>query len=204
MAESKPKVDPLAEPFRIFYAKSDESTTIDMANWSVESVRYILAYGLTQQADAASSVPTSHIVDGRRVAMDGEDLAKARTAAAKAINARLNDLREGKVPTGGGGGAPLTDLVRATRQVTKDFLVANGWKVGAADKAVTKDAAAAFAELVKAKLLEKAAKDDKVAVDKESIAKATAANWAKHIVPAAQTLADAWAKARSATGELEL
>lgn len=192
MATPKPEVvNPLAESFRIYYAKSDESITIDPSKWSVEAIRYIFAYGLTQQADAASSVPTSHIVDGRRVAMEGDDLAKARAAASKAIHGRINDLRDGKVPSGGGGGAPLTDLVKATRQVTKDFLVANGWKAGAADKAVTKDAAAAFAELCRSR--------------KSDVTEAAiAANWAKHIVGPSQSLADAWATARAATGELEL
>ena len=183
--------NPLAESFRTYYAKFDDSVTTDVSKWPEASIGYVFAYGLTQMADAASAIPTTHVVEGRRVAMEGEELTKAQAAARKAIMARLAELAKGNVPAGGGGGAPLTDLVRATRHVAKDFLVANGWKAGAAEKAVTKDTEAAFATLCKAK---------KADVTDEAVAAA----WAKHIAKPAQTLADAWAKARAATGELEL
>lgn len=82
--------------FKINIEKAAASYEIDFAALPEVSRNRVISYGLTQLlSDAAAPVATSASIDGRRIPLVGKDLAKANMEAAKLVEARLSDLKEG-------------------------------------------------------------------------------------------------------------
>lgn len=190
----------MKQSFDIYFAKADETITIDFAALPDNAKEYIIAYGLTQQADAASGVATTTGPVGHKVPMEGKELAKAQAEARKKIHERLNALRDGNVPSGGGGGAPLSSMTRAVRQVVKGLLVANGMKAGDADKAVTANPQVAFRDLCAAKWTAK----NSMPCTTEKANELFTVNWSKLVEAKARPIAAAMDAAKRATDEIEL
>ena len=82
--------------FKINVEKAASSYDVDFDAFPEVSRNRIIAYGLTQLlSDAAAPVAVSANVDGRRVALKGNDLAKAQMSAKELVEKRLADLTVG-------------------------------------------------------------------------------------------------------------
>lgn len=126
--------------------KAAHTYEVDFASLPEVSRNRVIAYGLTQiLSDAAASVATSASVDGRRVPLKGNDLARATMAAKALCDARLDDLSKGILRRARESDPVAAEAKRiAIRLVNKsdDFrkwLAANGHK--ATDKAATEELA---------------------------------------------------------------
>ena len=144
--------------FKITVDKANTSYEIDFDSLPEVSRNRVISYGLTQlMSDAAASVATTVSVDGRRIALKGNDLAKAYVSAKALVDQRIADLTAGILRRVREGDPVSAEAKRiAIRLVNKSedyrkWLAAKSYKPG--DKEAT-------AEL--AKRAEKRAADPKV------------------------------------------
>jgi hypothetical protein len=126
--------------FKIIIDKAAKTYEIDFAALPPVSQERVIAYGLTQLlGDAAAPIATSASIDGRRVPLAGNDLAKANIAARELVEKRLADLSAGILRRVREGDPVAAEARRiAIRIVNKsdDFrkwLATNGLKAGDKD-----------------------------------------------------------------------
>jgi hypothetical protein len=159
----------------IHVEKAAKDFVVDWDKVSDAGKAYVIAYGLKQSLnDSAAS-------------------AKDESDAVKKSDARFAGIMDGTVRAGSGGGAPLSPMEKALREVVGQYLRAIGTKAAEATKAA-KDPRAGFALVVESKL--KAA--GKTA-DADAIEAAVVANW-----PKIEAQATKIAEASKTTGEIEI
>lgn len=82
--------------FEVFIKKADRKYSVDFDSLPSVSQNRVIEYGLTQiLSDAAASVATTDIREGRRIPLSAKALEKARGEAAVMVEARLSDLSNG-------------------------------------------------------------------------------------------------------------
>ena len=133
--------------FKIAVDKASHTYEVDFDAMPEVSRNRVIAYGLTQLlSDAAASVATTANIEGRRVPLKGNDLAKAHMAAKALTDHRIADLSAGILRRAREGDPVSAEAKRiAIRLVNKsdDY---RKWLAKSGNKPGDKDATAELAK----------------------------------------------------------